>query len=813
VRRARALSSAQDRAAVRDNPDVVDASRPLRHLLVADFWGTPATNLMSNKSWRPLTIAFYRLVRRASAVPGTPLSPRPYHAANVALHAAVSWQLAVLTDALGTWAGHPAPALGAAAAGLLFAMHPAHVEAVAGLVGAAELLCALFYLLALRFYAAAAVGGRGRVHSCAALAAALVLAAAATLSKETGFTALGAFAALDWLMLPSGHARAPPAARLAALVTRGGALAAFAAAYLAARDAVTGGRAVEVETWRVVDNHLTFLPGARARGLTVAHSHWRYVRLLLLPHPLCADWNYACIPPVLDWRDARNAGAAVAYAAAAVAVMAARPWRGLASLFLLRPPPAEAAAAAAAEAAERAARPRRLRLFLLAALGLCPFAPASNALVFVGAYLAERLLYLPSAGFCIWLGLALTAPRARAPAVAAAAAAAVLLLGYAVLTAARVPDWRSDGTLFTADAVTCPTGVRLRFNAGLQARLAGDCAGGAVHQRASLAILPHNNCGPYYELGTCAYNAGKGGEAADHFERALGCVDTAKNAAEALRLTLSELYAGHPGAPAVLLAFARIAPRVDPLDGPAAACAAAGRAAELLRAARGPAFDVSTAALLCPAGAAAAAAAANNSLFALEGSRSCEAGAAAAASEFVAAHGNGGGSGGKLPPAAASAVASSFVRTWGVACRSHAGYAKAVNALQRADPYNADLHMEWARLLRWGSLTDEDTAARHAQFAVTAYDAAAAAAGHVAGAASAAASAAAARAEIASWTHGKLGPPSVTQLVDAPLTKAQLRALLPHMYGGKGLGGGAKGSKGQARSGKPKSARGGNTEL
>ena len=43
-------------------------------------------------------------------------------------------------------------------AGLLFALHPIHTEAVAGIVGQAELLCAALSILALMAYMAAADG-------------------------------------------------------------------------------------------------------------------------------------------------------------------------------------------------------------------------------------------------------------------------------------------------------------------------------------------------------------------------------------------------------------------------------------------------------------------------------------------------------------------------------------------------------------------------------------------------------------------------------------------------------------------------------
>ena len=53
-------------------------------------------------------------------------------------------------------------------AGLLFALHPIHTEAVAGIVGQAELLCAALSILAFMAYMAAA-DGRYCPHACGRL--------------------------------------------------------------------------------------------------------------------------------------------------------------------------------------------------------------------------------------------------------------------------------------------------------------------------------------------------------------------------------------------------------------------------------------------------------------------------------------------------------------------------------------------------------------------------------------------------------------------------------------------------------------------
>ena len=107
---------------------------------------------------------------------------------------------------------------------LAFALHPVHTEAVAGIVGHAELLCAALSIPALLLYftavdAPSAGGGgtsrlRGRENAggCrhwALVAAALVFTWAAALSKEIGITVLGTMMVYDLLLGPLDHPAGP----------------------------------------------------------------------------------------------------------------------------------------------------------------------------------------------------------------------------------------------------------------------------------------------------------------------------------------------------------------------------------------------------------------------------------------------------------------------------------------------------------------------------------------------------------------------------------------------------------------------------
>lgn len=91
--------------------------------------------------------------------------------------------------------------LQALAAALLFAVHPVHTEAVAGIVGQAELICAALSIPALLMYFRAADSTAGSTPGAASsvsmlehwrmVCCALLLAFLSALAKEIGITVVG----------------------------------------------------------------------------------------------------------------------------------------------------------------------------------------------------------------------------------------------------------------------------------------------------------------------------------------------------------------------------------------------------------------------------------------------------------------------------------------------------------------------------------------------------------------------------------------------------------------------------------------------
>ena len=107
-----------DEPAIKWNRDI-RSQVPWKQIFLNDFWGTPLHSAVSHKSYRPLCVASFRLNYMLHG-----LEPLGYHLVNVLLHAVVCYlyvQLCTLVFAQ-VW-----PAL---MAGLLFAVHPIHTEAV-----------------------------------------------------------------------------------------------------------------------------------------------------------------------------------------------------------------------------------------------------------------------------------------------------------------------------------------------------------------------------------------------------------------------------------------------------------------------------------------------------------------------------------------------------------------------------------------------------------------------------------------------------------------------------------------------------------
>ncbi|MGH7893863.1 MAG: tetratricopeptide repeat protein, partial [Candidatus Binatia bacterium] len=323
---------------------------------------------------------------------------------------------------------------------LLFAVHPVHTEAVANIAGRPELLAALFGLVALSAFLRARREGATPgwdVVACGALAAGLF-------SKESAFTVLPLLALLyAWTRpgRPRWHALVPYAA--------------VGFAYVAVRRVVIGSLVLAAPP-PLLDNplaHLSTLDRLRTAAVVLRD----YVAVLALPIRLSADDGFNQVPAVTSWGDARF----------------------LVSIALL---------AAVAGAVWLAGRRRAGIVVVGAAFGVLALSLTANVLFPIGTNRAERLLYLPSFGWCLALGwLGATWARGSRGRIGVVAVVLLLLAGRAW---ARNEDWRSNQAFFAATVAASPNGAKANKNAGSIYAMTGDWEAAQYHYERALEIDP-----------------------------------------------------------------------------------------------------------------------------------------------------------------------------------------------------------------------------------------------------------------------------------------------------------------------------------
>ncbi len=343
-------------------------------------------------------------------------SPLVFHLVSVLLYAAAS--LAVF------WLARQLLPDGAALiAGLYFAVQPVHVEAVGNVVGQSELIVGLLLALGVGVYVRERGAGAVTVRAGVALTGLYLLA---LMAKEHALV-FPALLVLAELLLVE-HA-VDLRTRFEKLIPLYLALGTVAISFWTVRTMVTGGTVGR-------DWHPAFRTGGFALRLWTSLGVMpEYVRLLLFPAHLSADYNPQAIPVATSAGPRQLLGIGVLLL---LAVVVAWAWRR---------------------------RPLVAFGVLWCALALFP---VSNLLLPTGILLAERTLFLPSIGVALALGGAATlllprwdgwAPATRRLIVVALG---VLALAGVARSAIRQPVWKDNATLFEQTALDAPTSYRAR---------------------------------------------------------------------------------------------------------------------------------------------------------------------------------------------------------------------------------------------------------------------------------------------------------------------------------------------------------------
>eukprot|EP00057_Strongylocentrotus_purpuratus_P016302 XP_011670776.1 PREDICTED: transmembrane and TPR repeat-containing protein 4 [Strongylocentrotus purpuratus] len=467
-----------DLEAIVKNQDVKPET-PLWNIFQHDFWGQAIELKESHKSYRPLTVLTFRINYFAGG-----LHPWGFHLVNILLHATVSVLVLPVSSALltvvtdvgkGGDEGFLECPRASLLCAILFAVHPIHTENVAGIVGRADLLCALFFFMSFLVYTTVCKSDSScldstPLYSYLCLVLSMVLCAVAMLCKEQGITVIGICSVYDIIIncgidpipafstiyttlkchhvLPSIQlaVHSPELRWLRRLLLRHLVLFISAIILLLTRFFIMGSG---VPSFQEVDNPASFLDNVWMRMINYSYVYSLNAWLLLNPWWLCFDWSMGCVPVIQTPLDPRVVAPIVFWIIMGVIVFYC--------LF-------------GSDHYEK-----RL-LTVSISVVIIPFLPASNFFFRVGFVIAERVLYLPSLGFCLLVVMGTRHLCLNGTSIMKRALQ-VLLLVVVVCHMTRCyhrnSEWSTERRLYRSGLKVCPGNAKVHYNIGKSAADAG----------------------------------------------------------------------------------------------------------------------------------------------------------------------------------------------------------------------------------------------------------------------------------------------------------------------------------------------------
>jgi protein O-mannosyl-transferase len=448
--------------------------------------------------YRPVTILSFALNH---AVGGA--SPLGYRLVNLVLHILVTLLVFALgrrlfgaperSPAAGASRGTAGPALFEPAflGALLFAVHPAHTEVLGLVVGRAELLaavgtlgCVLAFLRGRDLEAEPGTRGTPGLYVLS-----IVCFVFGALAKENALAAPFLVLLADLFLTRRRMAWRYHAAALATL-----------GLLLMLRAGVVGGLGASEFIHRV-DNPIAYAPFLQGR-LTALKVLVDYVVLLIAPVRMSIDYSFDAIPLVTGLLDPMAIlGGVIVVVWVAGSVFFKNIDRGAA--------------------------------YSLAWIGVS-FAPTANLLVPIGTIMAERLLYLPSVGFCLLAaaGIARLLRRLSRPvgggsttagrfgSAVVRTAVGILVLALAARSVVRLRDWRDNHAIFKAAIAVVPNSVRALYNYGTACEDRGEDREAAEAYGKAIALWPAF-VEAHYNLAGVHARRKEWDEAARHYREAL----------------------------------------------------------------------------------------------------------------------------------------------------------------------------------------------------------------------------------------------------------------------------------------------------
>lgn len=456
-----------------------------REYFTTNYWGESAK--YNDKSlYRPLTILSYAVNYAAHGN-----EPRGYHAVNIVLHGAASALVVLMLAAMF------GDVFAAAIAGILFAVHPIHTEAVAGIVGRAEIMAAIGVLGCCLGYVKA-MHATKRGAAVAWLTLSVVAYAFGCYSKEIAVVA--PVLILLWELTAGVQRRIAFQKRSLATIAAFLSFAAIAMKFIIMRK----------EAILTVSKNIGFVGVSDFdRVLTGLRVCLEYVGLLLAPITLSADYWVTDVPLA---HSVAEPGVAAAGAVLVILVgVMIWSWRRMPMLAW------------------------GVGAFLIALF------PVSNLPFAIGVMKAERILYTPSIGFIAAFAAVLAMAWRRVSLRPTVVGVTILVSTlYAVRTVARNRDWQNNRVLAEATLRTSPESTIFNTIIATEYRAAGDNVSARRHLERALAGQPDNTTS-LFNLGNIELDEKRFEKAVDLYRRALAVEPNYLSALNNLGRALAEL--------------------------------------------------------------------------------------------------------------------------------------------------------------------------------------------------------------------------------------------------------------------------------
>ncbi|RZF43193.1 hypothetical protein LSTR_LSTR013873 [Laodelphax striatellus] len=217
-------------------------------------------------------------------------------------------------------------------------------------------------------------------------------------------------------------------------------------------------------SFQVVDNPASFIENSALRTINYFYLYSLNAWLLLCPDWLCFDWSMGCVPLITTLSDSRILAVVV-------------------FLFLLF------GVCLTVINIEDSKLQRAASLALI--IMLVTFLPASNLFFKVGFVVAERVLYLPSIGYCLLvsIGVQKLASNVSSNTQHKVLRICVCLLIFVFLARSvrRSAEWRTEKDLFRSAISVCPLNAKVHYNMG---KVADSRTMAIKHYRDAIALNP-----------------------------------------------------------------------------------------------------------------------------------------------------------------------------------------------------------------------------------------------------------------------------------------------------------------------------------